>query len=222
MKEASVADLEAGDMWLEPVMERHLTPVAAPDELWRRVRNPAVARPRVRRWNPVVILEAVALLAALVYTPFFVYRNRTVSREALAVAALHRGAQDLELRSSTVGEIRDWVKARTGLDIPLPESAPECVRMSGACSVKGGGAMVEVAYRMNGRNAVMLVSRAPEAALPDDARHRFLKSQSIGGTRVSSWVMRGQLYTLAFAGVGDARDECRLCHDGGQAVMLVN
>jgi hypothetical protein len=217
-----VANLGAGDMWLEPVMERHLKQVAAPDELWRRVRNPEALRPRTPRWNPVVCLQAVTLLAALIYIPFFVYRNRPLSREALAVEALHHGPQDLELQSATVGEIRGWVKAKTGLDIPLPESAPECVRMSGACSMKGGGAMVEVAYRMNGRNAVMLVSRAPATGAPDDARHRFLKSQSIGGTRVSSWVMRGQLYTLAFAGVGDARDECRLCHDGAQAGMLAN
>jgi hypothetical protein len=160
----------------------------------------------------VPIAATVCLLAAA-----FAYWHRPASREALALAALQQDPQDLEMRSGTAGEIRTWVKRKTGLDLPLPESAPECIRMSGACSVKGARPMVEVAYRMNGRKAVMLVSKA--AGLPDDTRHRFLKSESVSGARVSSWVMRGQLYTLAFAGGGDAREECRLCHEAVTGLM---
>jgi len=78
-----------------------------------------------------------------------------------------------------------------------------------------------VAYRVSGHNAALLVSKA-DPAISGDGRHRFLKCESTGGTRVSSWVMRGQLYTLAYAAPGDLRDECLLCHNGTVSMTAAN
>jgi hypothetical protein len=173
-------------------LEQHLRQAPAPDELWERIANPR-ARQRTRRSRvPLLLAVAAAALAATV--------------------VWSRGSRDLELRSNVAGEIRDWVRNRTGLDIPFPDATPPDIWLAGVCEVKGGSPTVKVSYRVSGRNAELLVSKAP--ADSGEGRHQSLKCESVGRNRVSSWTMRGQHYTLAFAAAGDARDECRLCHNG--------
>lgn len=172
-------------------LEQHLGPVHAPDELWDRIANPRARKTRRSR-VPLVLAAAAAILAATV--------------------VLSRGSDELELRSNAAGEIRSWVKDRTGLDIPFPNATPPDVWLAGVCEVKGGSPTVKVSYRVRGRNAELLVSKAAEDS--GEGPHQALKCESIGRNRVSSWTMRGQHYTLAFAAASDARDECRLCHNG--------
>lgn len=185
------------DLWLEPVLDRHLGRVNAPPELWGRVRN-AAAQPAKKSANVRLRLLTAAALAAAALWGFL--PRRTVT----------------EFRSDTATEIRAWVKMRTGLDVPLPNRPSPAVQLTGACEVGRDTPAIEVAvsYRVRGHPASLHVSKlnvAPDAP-PEGGKHRFLKCESVGGERVSSWTMRGQLYTLAYAAPGESRDECLLCH----------
>jgi hypothetical protein len=202
-------------LWLEPVLERHLVQVAAPEALWHRIQNPGTRKAEGRRSKMLLVPVAAALAVVAAWTWLPRHSWGTLSDRELAVQALNREPEDLDLRSDTVTEIRTWVKSRTGLDLPLPARTADTVRLTGVCAVKGGVPAVEVSYRVKGRHAALLVSKAGPAALGAAGNHRFLKCESIGGTRVSSWTMRGQLYTLAYSAHGDAREECLLCHNGG-------
>jgi hypothetical protein len=194
------------DLWLDPVMERHLGQVSAPDGLWDAIqRPPARTIPRSRAPRHLLVTLAAASLAAALWG--FLPRH-----------------SDTELRSNTATEIRAWVQSKTGLDIPFPVTTSQAVRLTGVCAVRGGTPSVEVSYRVSGRAASLLVSKAnaSNAGPSFDAKHRFLKCESLGVKRVSSWVMRGQLYTLAYAATGEARDECLLCHSGAPPLTLSN
>jgi hypothetical protein len=203
-------------IWLEPVLERHLVQVSAPDALWHRIQHPRPVETQASRPKILLVLTAAAVVAAAVWSVFPRRADNAVSGQAAAVEALTRQPEDLDFRSDTVSEIRVWVKARTGLDLPLPDGTARAVRLTGVCAVKGGTPAVEVSYRVRGHNAALVVSKARSAESAGDAKHHLLKCESVAGTRVSSWTMRGQLYTLAFAVHGDARDECLLCHSGAE------
>jgi hypothetical protein len=170
---------------------------------------------------------AAALLAATTWRLVPRHSSEEISREALVMEALSGEPEVLDLRSDTVSEIRTWVKSRTGLDLPLPANTAPTVRLAGVCAVKGGGAPAfRVAYRVGGRKAELLVSKASPAE-SGDGRHRFLKCESNGNARVSSWTMRGQLYTLAYATMpgtasAESREECLLCHAGPRHLTFSN
>ena len=216
--------------WLEPVLERNLGRVPAPTGLWEKViaprppRRPVAARKEPMGWTLLPLLTGFTLLAAGIWIVAPRHTNEALTEQARAIRALSLEPGDLELQSDTVTEIRDWVKVKTGLDIPLPARTSETVWLTGVCALKGGSPAVEVAYRVNGRNAALLVSKVHAEGTHGEAdgRHRFLKCESVGGKRVSSWTMRGQQYTLAYAAHGDTRDECFLCHDGVQHLAISN
>lgn len=203
------------ETWLKKTLERDLRTVSAPDELWDRIQHP-----RVRRTHSVLALVTVLTAAAAVAVGavwgFFPRPER--STQELAVAALDNAPAGLELQSGTFPQIRAWVKERTGIDLPLPQAPSRMVTMRGVCAVRGGTPGVEVAYRVSGHNAALVVSRAGPG-MTGSVEHRFLKCDSTGAARVSSWTMHGQLYTLAYDARGDARDECLLCHVVGPLTL---
>lgn len=208
------------EAWLEPVLERHLGRVTAPEGLWDRVHNPAVRRSgnSTRR----LAWASAAALFALVVAAWGLRASRgsAFANEALAVQALTRGPEHLQFRSNSAMEIRSWVKTRTGIDIPFPPetSSSKIVRLNGACAA---GGTVEVAYRVGDQNATLIVTKA-KSAPPGEDRHRFLSGGYYQGRSVSSWVMRGQLYTIAYAVTGDFRTACLLCHAGAQSLTALN
>ena len=213
------------ELWLDPLLSRHLTRVSAPDDLWRRIQDSPSAVPAsprraipapVYRW----VLTTAVLVIAVAWGILLRSEQRLLTAREVALQALEREPEDLDFRSSTGSEIRTWVKARTGLEIPLPSHAAENVRLAGACAVPGGSPSIEVAYRIAGRKAALVVSKAAHHDAGD--KHRFLHCESVGSARVSSWTMRGQLYTLAYQNHGELRDECLLCHNGSDPMVLRN
>ncbi len=220
-----MADPLPRELWLEPVLERHLVQVTAPDELWNRIRRPAqaISAPTPSRVLPrkslSLALAATALAAVAAWS--LVASHDEPPGGTLAIEALSRETDDLELRSGVASEIRTWVKTKTGLDLPLPTTTSPAVLVSGVCGMRGDASGVEVAYRVRGHKAALIVSRATRDARAD-GKHRFLRCDSTSGVRVSTWTMRGQLYTLAYASPGDSRDECLLCHAGPPALALSN
>jgi len=162
--------------WIEPVLDRHLGEVAAPDELWDRVRTP-VSRPRpVLEWKLAFALMAVIASAW----------------------ALHPRAASIQ--SDRASEIQQWMKTRCGLDVPLTPAVQ--VRLLGARQTGAGTA--EIRYRLHDREATVLVSKAGQFT----DGHRF-----VGET---SWIWRGQLYTVASA---DFQAACLLCHADGASAL---
>ncbi len=113
------------------ILERNLGRVEAPAELWDRVSR---GRETTRRsgWLPWALAVACAsvAMAGIFYRP--------------------------AVQSDDPALIHEWVKARTGMDVPLAEQ--HAMQLTGARVVKSG--KVEIAYK----SGVVLVSRAEGAA----------------------------------------------------------
>jgi hypothetical protein len=204
---------ESRKEWLDPLLTGHLNRVAAPEELWDRVRNSS-ATPLRRSRAGLAWAVAVAMAVVMVAWGLYSRRESAVSNEARAAQALTRGVDHLEFRSEEATQIRAWVKGRTGLDIPLRVKPASSIRMVGArigAGPAGSGPTAEVVYRVGDGIAVLLVSQA-ESPLPGNPTHRFLSSGVYRGARVSSWLMHGQMCTLACAIPENAHAACLLCH----------
>ena len=167
---------------LESVLEQELRPVSAPAELWERIERPRPRRAERRRseWRWAVAMAAVILVVS-------------------APWALRR---DNALQSADPAQIRAWVMANAGIDVPLSLAAP--VQMASVGSIdRGRGA--EIAYEIDGQHAILRVT-------PADADQPVQHSQVINGSRSAKWILRGQVYTLECASPEGLQTACRLCH----------
>ena len=176
--------------WLESELQRGLREVKAPPDLWDRVQAGRAVQPNPRPRRLVWAMAATVILAAVALS----YQAR-------------RGGVSTVIDSSTLAfhcenpsQLRAWVRAKTGLDVPMRSSLPESIQLIGA-SARGNA--VEVAYRAGGSEASLLVSRADGAV---DIPHNHA-----GGAR-STWVMAGERFTLACDNPADAQLACKLCH----------
>jgi hypothetical protein len=121
-----------------------------------------------------------------------------------------RPRRDLVFRSESAAQIREWVKANAGLDIPLlGKSSP--VRLTGARLMRGD---VEIACRVGDHQAKLLISKEKSSV-----RHggQFIKERS-----TVAWGMSGRLYTLACATPEDLRIACLLCHSSSESKIALN
>jgi hypothetical protein len=110
----------------------------------------------------------------------------------------HRRAM---LHGENPAELRAWVRANTGLDVPIQASPPASIQLIGARNL---GASVEIAYRAGNRDALLSVSRA-------DAGSASLPHGQVSGNE-SSWVADGERFTLAASNATDLQLACKLCH----------
>jgi hypothetical protein len=195
-------------------LSRHLGPVKAPDSLWDRVQGAGVSsrerRPaRAITWQwATVALATVAVVAGVTF-----WSNRSLTSEELAVRALSRSPSQMEFRSGDLAELRTWIKAGTGLDLPFPGHLAPSVHLVGAHVSRKGIPTAEISYRVGDVDATLVVSKAPADG---DGRHTFKKSGSYHGAHFQSWTMRGQMYTIAAA---NASKGCMLCHSTGPPRM---
>jgi hypothetical protein len=215
----------AGKEWLEPLLTQNLERVEAPAELWNRIQAPPPRVTPAPRGRPAFVWAlAVALLvvSAAVAWKFHARLDGTLSSEVLAAKELQRGSERLEFRSEKAEEIQAWIKGRTDLDIPLlPEPAASIHFVGASVAAWEPVPTAEVVYRVGDREGVLLVSKA-DAKLSGNATHRFLSSGQYHGARVSSWLMRGQLCTLACPLPQNPQTACLLCHATGAPKTLVN
>lgn len=173
--------------WLEPELRRGLREVAAPPELWNRIQAPQ-ARPSNRSNRGMVWAMAVTVVIAAVALSLV----RSPVREA---------TQEMAFHCQNPAQLRAWVRANTGLDVPLRAAPPASIQLIGARNL---GARVEIAYRAGNRDALLSVSRA-------DAGSENVPHGSVNGN-VSSWVTDGQRFTLAANNAADLQLACKLCH----------
>jgi hypothetical protein len=180
----------AMNSWLAPELERGLREVTAPPELWDRIQAPKRAPAGGSRRLAWALAAAVVLIA---------FGLSTVHRES---AAIESDSQPLAFHCQNPAQLRAWVKARTGLDVPLRGAPPASIQLIGARDLGPRNERVEIAYRAGDRDALLLVSRASGAAVP----HNNLTAKT------SSWVMNGERFTLACDNPADLQLACKLCH----------
>ena len=175
---------ETSKTWIEPVLARHLGPTTAPAGLWERIAEPRMPRPAVSNARLIWGFAAV-LLAAVVLWGF----------HPDAIPAL-------EFRSGRPDQIQLWVKANTGLDVPLHTS--RSARLIGASAVRGPAPGARIVYRVGSNDVALMVANI--GANPVLAtRH---------GDSIFSWTAGGQKYTVACADAEELRIGCLLCHAG--------
>ena len=171
-------------MWIETVLGRKLDRVAAPEGLWERIDNRsltvAVQTERPRLQGLAWAFVAAMLVVVLVWG----FRPR----------------RDLVMQSDSATQIREWVKANAGLDIPLLGHSGQ-VRLTGARLMRGD---VEIACRVGDHQAKLLVSKGNLSL-----QHGI---QSTKARNTVSWGMAGRSYTLACATPEDLKIACLLCH----------
>lgn len=160
--------------WLEATLERRLGRVGAPVELWDRVQFPRTSSVRRSAFAPL----AAALVVIAVMWGFH----------------LKSGGAAVQFRSHDPEAVRAWVKANTGLDVPLHSG-----QLAGARVVPGRVAAAEITYRAGSHDVSVLVSTAG--------------ANSATRGRLVSWNARGQNYSLAFDALEDLKG-CMLCHVG--------
>ena len=174
-------------MWIETVLGRELDRVAAPRELWDRIDNRsltvAVQTERSHIRDRVPVLSWAVVGAILVVVLVWGFRPR----------------RDLVIQSDSATQIREWVKANAGLDVPLLGHSAQ-VRLTGARLFRGD---VEIACRVGDHQATLLISKGNSGL-----QHGIRPSKA--GT--VSWGMSGRLYTLACATPEDLKIACLLCH----------
>jgi hypothetical protein len=178
-------------MLLETELRRELSGVRAPAELWDRVElgslSVAVAMPARQPRKAAWVLAAAA---AIVLAVFFIPPRHEFKSQ--------------EFKSQDAARIREWVKANTGLDVPLRATA--ALRF---VSAKASHGQAEIACRVGDRDVKLTVSKASGGAVAASAH------QAYGSGSTVTWAMRGQQYTLASATPEDLQVACLLCHAGG-------
>ena len=108
-----------------------------------------------------------------------------------------RPRRDLVMQSGSATQIREWVTANAGFDVPLAGSTP--IRLTGARLMRGD---VEIACRVGDHQAKLLVSKGNSSL-----QHGAQPTKA-----TVSWGMAGRVYTLASATPEDLKIACLLCH----------
>jgi len=184
--------------WLGSVLAQHLRPVGAPEALWDSVRLPRVRHTAPRRHTGLAWASMVAL-ALLAVAGLWSARRQP--------GALAGRTAQMDFYSPEATEIRSWIQAKTGMQVPLIGS--RSIQLIGVRIAPPGTKSVEVAYQAAGQNAILAVSQSP-AGLPGS--HASLKNASLARAKTASWVTGNQIYTLACTSPEALHAACALCH----------
>jgi hypothetical protein len=179
----------SSNTWIQPVLARHLGQTTAPAGLWERVTQPRVRQSAISNSRLVWAFAAVLLVAVLLWG-FHPRAGASVENQAL------------QFRSDEPGQVQRWVKANTGLEVPL--HASPSARLIGASAVSGPVPAARIVYRVGSDNVALMVANVGAApALATGKRDSIF-----------SWTARGQRYTVACADAEELRIGCLLCHAG--------
>jgi len=161
----------------EPELRRSLRNVTAPPELWDRIQTQRTASPRASNRPLVWAMAATVVLIAIGLS--------VIHRDNVAFPAF---AGD---RCQNPAQLRAWVRAKTGLDLPLRAdlSSPQLIGGQMIDGTRG----VKIAYRAGNHDAVLLVSRADGSANVPHSRF-------------------GPAFTLGSDNPADLQLACKLCH----------
>jgi hypothetical protein len=114
---------------------------------------------------------------------------------AIGLSAIHRDNAAFPAfagdRCQNPAQIRAWVRAKTGLDLPLRSGSSQSLELTSAQTIDGTRG-VKIDYRAGNHDAVLLVSRADASA---NSHSRF-----------------GPAFTLGSENPADLQLACKLCH----------
>lgn len=164
--------------WLQPELQRALRPVAAPPELWERLQTSQTA-PAARGNRGLVWAMAAALVLSTVGLSVLYREN--VAFQATAADHCQNPAQ-----------LRAWVRAKTGLDLPFRANRAPSVQLIDAQMIEGTHG-VKIVYRAGNRDGVLLVSTAVASA---NIPHSHF----------------GQRFAVSADNPADLQLACKLCH----------
>lgn len=164
-----------------------LREVAAPPELWDRVRD---GKPVASRENNRTLVWAMAATVVAMAIGLSVIQRDNYASSPLTSDHCQNPAL-----------LRAWVRAKTGLDLPLRADSSASIQL---ISARHAGGRVEISYRAGNSDAMLSVSKA-DAGSANAPHHRTTGN-------VSSWVMDGQRLTLACADPAALQIACKLCH----------
>ena len=188
---------------IDAELSRHLRPLAAPDDLWRRVQTSPGAKahkPRWLRWSVATTVAATCALSYLSTDPDS--RSHLVK---MAWRQLASGSETVDFRSSDPVEIRAWIEANAGLDIPL--ASAHSVQFIGVALLQKTPCMVCVSYRVGNEKGELLAARGGFGG----PKHPSIRQTSFKGATIISWVAAGQTYAVA-THIEVLRAACVLCH----------
>lgn len=190
--------------WLEAQLSRQLCPVSAPDALWDRIheqRRPLRVRPqRHLMWS--------AALALLIIATGMFWR--------LGVT----GDPTEQITSSDAQQIRTWIKAKSNIDIPLPDR-PTFGRILGARIVRLQQYSVAVVnYKVGSQSATMMVTNRPVTNESQNPGHTSPRVTQTANATLYSWSLGPDNYTIAFTGAKESAAACLLCHVNTPALMV--
>jgi hypothetical protein len=193
--------------WLEAELARQLCPVSAPDALWNRIheqRRPLRVRPERR----LIAIWSVAAIALLIVAAGMFWRMGVT------------GDPSEQITSNDPQQIRSWVKAKSNIDIPLPDQ-PTLGRLVGARIIRMQQYSVAIVnYRVGRQSAMMLVTDRPATGETRNPGHTSPRVSNAGGMALYSWTLGPDNYTLAFSNAKEPRAACLLCHVNTPALML--
>jgi hypothetical protein len=162
-------------------------------------------------WTAWATAAATILISVGGWSYWQLHRENPVSIQTMALSALKHKAGDMELRTEDATTVRQWVKAHSGIDIPLPPRHSSWVKIVGASISGSDDKIAEVSYQVGEYQAALLVAKDKTGAKSYPS-HEIRPSDPLETARVSSWSMKGQSYTLAWMAPGEARVACLLCH----------
>lgn len=195
---------------LERVLTKHLASVAAPENLWGRVRGPMQAPKHASAWLSWAAVAATIGVAVGGWT-LWQLAQPPLSVEARAVNSLEAKASELPLHTQDAAAVRKWIKAESGIDVPLPPKHDALVQIIGARITNDQNPVAEIAYQVGEYRAALLIAKDPSGKTVYP-KHEVRSSDPYQKARISSWSMRGQTYTLAWSAPGEFRVACLLCH----------
>jgi hypothetical protein len=191
----------------EEELSRHLMPVAAPEELWRRIQASSQANATVKPRKSALWALPAAITAVIALWCVSPRPDSTLDLAGVASRELASGSERFDLRSSDPLQIRAWVKAQAGINIPL--EAGHSVEFIGVTLLHElRCAAVCVSYRVGNVTGKLLVARGGTRG----PKHPSVQHTSYKGATVTSWVSGGQTYVIASPPVQDSHIACLLCH----------
>lgn len=158
-------------------LQQSLRPVSAPPELWNRIQTHQTAPPPAT--NRLLVWAMATAVVVM----------------TVGLSVVHRDSVDFPAftgdRCENPSEIRAWVRAKTGLDLPLRSDLSQSLELTGAQTIDATRG-VKIAYRAGNHDAVLLVSRADGLA--------------------NSHSRIGPAFTLASDNPAELQLACKLCH----------
>ena len=173
--------------WVEPVLREGLPRVSAPSELWDRVSLPTPETPPSQPARTFVWMLAAASIAASV----------------VAVAWGYYPHARADFRPMHTAELREWIRNRTGVDLPIA-SMPETKIQIVGVSLEPSGS-VEVRYRVADKDAVLSIKPATNGRPHAELRE-------IERATTVSWFAAEHAFTLTVHRAGDMQSACLICH----------